>query len=61
MHRVQGNAVRLEPVGDFTDVLFAIGVVEVLPGGEDFDRLRSGFYELIEQARMEPFLHINVC
>jgi hypothetical protein len=33
-------------------MLFAIGVVEVLPRGEDFDRLRSGFYELIEQARV---------
>jgi hypothetical protein len=61
VHGIQRNAGGLEPVGNFADVLLAIGVVEMLAGGEDFDRLRSRLDEFVEQARMEPFLHIDVC
>ena len=61
MDGIEWNAGGAEPVGNFADMLLAIGVVEVLAGGEDFDRLGSRLDELVEQARMEPFLHIDVC
>ena len=61
MHRIQRNARGLEPLCNFADMLLAIRIVEVLAGGEDFDRLRSRLDQLIEQSRMEPFLHIDVC
>jgi hypothetical protein len=61
VHGIQRNAGGLEPVGNFADMLLAVGVVEVLAGGEDFDRLGSRFDQLVEQARMEPFLYIDVC
>src|SRR5260370_26793792 len=58
MEREAGGA---DPVANFADMLLAIGVVEVLACGEDFDRLGSRLDELVEQARMEPFLYIDVC
>ena len=58
---IQRNAGGAEPVGDFANMLLAIGVVEVLAGGEDFDRLGSGLDEFVEQARMEPLFYIDVC
>jgi len=41
-------------------MLLAVGVVEVLAGGEDFNRLGSRLDEFVEQARMESFLYIDV-
>src|SRR5208337_4784185 len=41
VHRVEWNASGAEPVGNFADMLLAIGVVKVLAGGKDFNRLRS--------------------
>jgi hypothetical protein len=32
----------------------------MLARGEDFDGLGSGFDEIVEQARMQPFLYIDV-
>src|SRR4029077_5521039 len=61
MDRIERNAGGAEPVGNFADMLLPIGVVKVLARGEDFDRLGSGLDELVEQARMEPFLYIDVC
>ena len=60
VHRVQGNAGGAEPVGNFTDMLLAVGVVEVLAGGEDFDGLGSRLDQFVEQARMEAFFDIDV-
>ena len=48
MHGVQGNAGRSEPVGDFADVLLAVGVIEVLARGKDFDGLRAGADKFVE-------------
>src|SRR5208282_1829967 len=61
VHGVQGNAGGAEPIGDFAHMLLAVGVVEMLAGSEDFDRLGPGLDELVEQARMEPFLYVDVC
>ena len=60
VHGIERNAGGAEPVGNFADVLLAIGVVEVLAGSKDFDGLGSGLDELVEQARMEPFFYIDV-
>src|ERR1017187_2865575 len=60
MHGVEWNAGGAEPFSNFTNVLLAVGVVEVLAGGEDFDGLGSRLDEFVEQARMQSFLHINV-
>jgi hypothetical protein len=57
---LERNAGGAEPFGDFADVLLAVGVIEVLARGEDFDGLGSGFDEIVEQARMQPFLYIDV-
>src|SRR5450432_4451978 len=58
--RVQGNASGFEPVGNFADVLLAVGVVEMLARGKNLNQLGSRLDQLIEQARMEPFFYINV-
>ena len=58
---IEWNAGGAEPVGNFADMLLAIGVIEVLAGGEDFDRLGSPLDQLVKQARMESFLYIDVC
>ena len=60
VHRVQRNACGFEPVRDFANVLLAVGVVEMLARGKNLDRLGSRFHQLIEQAGMQPFLHIDV-
>ena len=41
VHGVERNSGGFKPVGDFADVLLAVGVIEVLASGEDFDGLRS--------------------
>ena len=61
VYGIQRNAGGFEPVGNFANVLFAVGIVEVLPSGENLDRLGSCLDKFIEQARMKPFLHVDVC
>src|SRR5947208_16261623 len=39
VHGVQRNTGRAKPVGEFANVLLAVGVVHVLARGEDFDGL----------------------
>ena len=50
-----GYAGRAEPGGDVADG-GAVGVVEVVAGGEQFDCGRTGFVEGVEQARMQTLL-----
>jgi len=48
-----------EPCGDFVDML-AAGVVEVLPRGEDFDRLRAAAGSELKETRVEALLEKQV-
>src|ERR1700733_4823479 len=50
-----GYAGRAEPGGDVADG-GAVGVVEVVAGGEQFDCGRTGFVEGVEQARGQTLL-----
>jgi hypothetical protein len=40
-------------------MLLAIGVVQVLSRGKNFNGLRPASHQSIQQAGMQPFLHIN--
>ena len=41
MDRMQWNSAGAKPVRDFTEVLLAVGIVEMLAGSEDLYRLSS--------------------
>ena len=60
MHGMQRDAAGFEPVRDFTDMLLAVGVVDVLARAEDLNGLGPAAYQLIEQAGMQPLLDENV-
>jgi hypothetical protein len=60
MHRMEGNSAGAEPFRDLFHMLLAVGVIEVLAGGEDFDRLCPAPHQTIQQARMEPLLDVHV-
>src|SRR5581483_3655593 len=60
MHRIQRNATAFEPIGDLTQVLLAVGVVQMLARGKNFDGLRSSAYQVVQQAGVKAFLRVNV-
>jgi hypothetical protein len=51
--------VGTEPIGEFGDML-AAGVVEVLAGGKDLDRLNTGPGSQLEQARVQALFEEQV-
>ncbi len=53
------KGIGAEPVGQLGDML-AAGVVEVLPGGKDFDRLDTGPGREFQQAGMEALVEEQV-
>src|SRR5262249_40953965 len=57
VNRVQRNTARLEPISDLPDVLLAVGVVQMLAGSKDLNRLGSAFYQIIKQTGMQPLFH----
>src|SRR4051794_32699160 len=57
--RIQWNAAAFKPVGDFAYVLLAVGVIDVLTGSENFDRLCASPVQAIENARMQAFFDMN--
>src|SRR5450432_2932187 len=57
--RVERHAAGTEPIGDFLHMLFAIGVVKMLAGGENFDRLRAAAYQAVQQAGMQSLFYVN--
>jgi hypothetical protein len=61
MHGVKGDAAALKPVRDFAHMLFAVGVVDVLACGKQFNRLRPTPDQSVQQARVQALFHINVC
>src|SRR5579862_4542251 len=61
MDGMQRNAAIAKPFGDLPDVLLAVGVVDVLAGGKNLNRLGAATRESVEQAGMQPLLHINIC
>ena len=60
VHRVQRDAAGPEPVGDLADVLLAVGVVEMLAGGENLDRLRAAAHQAVQQAGMQALFDVHV-
>src|ERR1700746_1588591 len=50
VHGVQGNPAGAKPVGDLAHVMLAVGVVEMLAGGEDLDGLGPAAFETVQQA-----------
>ena len=57
---MQRHAAGAEPIGEFADMLFAVGVIHVLPRAEYFNRLRSPADQFIEQAGMQPLFHVHI-
>ena len=49
-----------KPVGNLLDVRFAVGIVEVLAGGEDLDRLHTVADESVQNAGMQPLFDEQV-
>ena len=60
MNRVQRNAAGAKPIGNLFYVRFAIGVIEVLAGGEDLHCLHTVTDEPVENAGMQPLFHQQV-
>src|SRR5579864_1706940 len=58
---MQWNTAGAEPIGDFANVLFAVGVVQVLPRPENLNRLGPTLDQFIQQAGMQPLFYIHVC
>ena len=54
MQRVQRNSRTLEPVGNFQNVLLAVGVVEMLARRENLNCLCAALHQPVEQAGMQP-------
>jgi len=57
---MQRNPAAIEPFGDFLDVLLAVGIIDMLPRGKDFDRLHSAAGQSIQNARMQPLFHEQI-
>ena len=60
MDGVQRNAAGVEPVGNFAHVLLAVGIVEMLARGKNFDGLRAAAHQSVQQAGVQPLFHVNV-
>ena len=61
--RVEGKQLRsavAEPVADLTHMLLAVGVVEVVPRGMNFDGLRAASHKLVQQARVQPLFNKRI-
>ena len=54
---IQRNAAAVEPVGNFLDVRLAVGIVDVLPCGENLDGLHTAARQPVQNARMQPLFH----
>ena len=54
-----GYAAGAEPGGDVADC-GAVGVVEVMPGGEEFDGCRARFVQRVEQTGVKALLEEDV-
>ena len=48
----------MEPLGNFLDVRLAVGVIEVLAGSKNLNRLHAAAGQSIQNAGMEPLFHI---
>ena len=57
---MQRNAAGAEPIRDFADMLFAIGVVNVLTRAKNLDGLGSAADQFIEQARVKPLFDQDI-
>ena len=57
---VERNAAAAEPVGNFLDVLLAVGIVDVLARGENLDRLHSAARQPVQNAGMQPLFHEQI-
>jgi hypothetical protein len=55
---MQSHGVVFKPVGDFADMLFAIGIIQVLARGKNFDGLGPAANKAIQQAGMKTFLYM---
>lgn len=53
------GAVGAKPLGDLFDG-GAVGVVEVVPGSEDFDAFGPGAFERVEMAGVKPLMQKHV-
>src|SRR6266699_435682 len=60
MNGMQRHAAGTEPIGDLTDVLFTVGIVEMLSRGKNFNRLRAAAHQAIKQPGMKALFEINV-
>src|ERR1700678_1942428 len=60
VHRMQRHAAAAKPLGNFFYVRFAVGVVDMLPGGKNLDGLYAAASQAIQNARMEPLFYIQI-
>jgi hypothetical protein len=49
-----------KPIGDLAHMLLSVGVIEVLSRSKNLDCLRSASRQSIQQAGMQPLLHVNI-
>ena len=52
MHRIERHATGPEPICDLAHMLLAVGIVEMRPRREDFNRLCTAAHQAVQQARM---------